>query len=244
MTSKIYQSPLYIQVKEILLKKIREGEYSQGSKLPSERELSIQYGLSRMTARNALNELVNEGWAYKNHGKGTFVSYPKIERDLIELCGFSQVLKSRGITPKNKIIEMRIEEAKKNIAASLGISIGEKIYLIKRLRCGNDFPIAIEYSYLPCKLLEGLLNYNFEEESLFEVIERDYNRILTFAEQTLSLSRVDGYEAELLDVEDNSPILLFESITYDEKNIPVEFARSLTRGDRCIFRTGLRRPGK
>lgn len=230
-----FNPPIYIQIKDLIIEKIKRGEYSNGSKLPSERELSRQYGVSRMTARNALNEIVREGWAFRDNVKGTFVKSPKINRDLTRLTGFSQMLKERGIKPSNKLIKKKIIEADKQIAQSLNLLIGENVYFIERLRCGNDFPIALEYSFIPCKLFDNLLKYDFEIESLYDILEKNYNCNLIYAKQTLSLSYVDRYEAKMLRLEENAAILLFEGITYDEEKIPIEYTKSLQRGDSCIF---------
>ena len=111
MKKQNYTPPMYIQVKELLLKKIKSGEFEHGAKLPSERELSEIYGLSRMTARSALTELVREGWAFRNHGKGTFVVYPKIERDLVKLSGFTKMLREKGVKPGSKLIKMKSDRS-------------------------------------------------------------------------------------------------------------------------------------
>lgn len=108
INNKKYIPPVYIQIRDILAEKIKSGEFISGDKLPSERELSEIYSISRMTARNALTQLVDSGYAYRLKGKGTFVSYPNIERDFVKLSGFSQMLKSKGIKPSNKIVKSGI----------------------------------------------------------------------------------------------------------------------------------------
>lgn len=117
-----------------------------------------------MTARNALSQLVDSGYAYRLKGKGTFVSFPNIERDFVKLSGFSQMLKSKGIKPSNKIIKSGIIEANKKIALLLETTIGTKVYEIVRIRYGNNIVLALEYSYLPINLFEGLLKYDFEKD--------------------------------------------------------------------------------
>ena len=105
MMKESYIPPVYIQIKNVLIEKINSGELSSGSQLPSEREISETYNISRMTARSALTQLVDSGYAYRLKGKGTFVKLPNFERDFVKLSGFSQMLMSKGIKPSNKVIE-------------------------------------------------------------------------------------------------------------------------------------------
>lgn len=239
MTKKEYKPPMYIQIRDLLLNKIQSNVYPSGEKLPSERELSKKYKVSRMTARNALTALVNEGWAYRQLGQGTFVTQPKIERDFMKLSGFSQMLKEKGIEPSNLVLGTEVKEANKIIASSLMLDIGEKVYEIVRLRCGNKIPIALEYTFLPEKLFPNLLKYDFEKESLYEILEQHYDLKLKYAKQKISLAKVNSYEAKILNIETNDTILLLENLTYNKNDDPIEFTKSLTRGDNSVFYTEL-----
>lgn len=241
MTKKQYLPPMYLQIKEILKERIISGEYLRGQKLPSERELSQIYDISRMTARSALSELVKEGLAFRNHGSGTFVAYPKIDRDLIKLTGFSQMLRDKGIKPSNKLLRTRKIEADKNLSSIFNVFLGTIFYEIVRIRYGNDIPLAIEYTHVPEKEFPGLLDYDFNKESLYKLFESHYKRKISYAKQWLSLYQVNNEEAKNLDIPEETSVILFESITYDTNDIPMEFTKSLSRGDRCIFHTELRK---
>ncbi|GAQ24967.1 GntR family transcriptional regulator [Tepidanaerobacter syntrophicus] len=239
LRSKEQLPPIYDQIKRLLEEKIENGEYLPGSKLPSERELSEQYKISRMTARNALTSLVNEGRAYRKQGKGTYVAKPKIKRDLLHLTGFSKMLKERGIEPSNYTLGAEIFEADKIISEKFNISIGEEVYKITRLRRGNQQNFALEYSYLPVKLFPGLLDYDLEKDSLYRIIEEEYGFKLKFAKQWIKLAKANEYEAKVLEINPDTPILILESITYTKHDMPVEMTYSLTRGDLCEFYTEL-----
>ncbi len=239
LSSSNYLPPIYDQIKRLLLEKIESGEYPVGSKLPSERKLSEQYKVSRMTARNALTALVNEGWAHRIQGRGTYVAKPKIKRDLLRLTGFSQMLKEKGIEPSNRTLGTEVLEADKIISEKFNISIGEKVYRITRLRCGDQQNFALEYSYLPIKLFPDILKFDFEKDSLYRTIEEEYGFRLKFAKQWVRLAKANEYEAKVLQIKPEDPILILESITYDENDIAVEMTYSLTRGDLCIFYTEL-----
>ena len=239
INSKKYIPPVYIQIRDILVEKINGGEFISGDQLPSERELSEIYNISRMTARNALSRLVDSGYAYRLKGKGTFVSFPNIERDFVKLSGFSQMLKSKGIKPSNKIIKSGIIEANKKIALLLETTIGTKVYEIVRIRYGNNIALALEYSYLPINLFEGLLKYDFEKDSLYKVIEENYNYKLKYSKQWIKITTLNKNESVVLNVKEHTPAFLLESISYDMDERVVESTLSLNIGDRTAFYTEL-----
>jgi GntR family transcriptional regulator len=239
INNKKYIPPVYIQIRDILAEKIKSGEFISGDKLPSERELSEIYSISRMTARNALTQLVDSGYAYRLKGKGTFVSYPNIERDFVKLSGFSQMLKSKGIKPSNKIVKSGIIEADKKIASLLETTIGTKVYEIVRIRYGNNIALALEYSYLPVNLLDNLLQYDFEKDSLYKVIEENYNYKLKYSKQWIKITTLNKNESKLLNVKEHTPAFLLESISYDMDETVVESTLSLNIGDRTSFYTEL-----
>ena len=237
--SKIYMPPVYIQIRDILVEKINSGEFISGNQLPSERELSETYNVSRMTARNALTQLVDLGYAYRLKGKGTFVKYPDIERDFVKLSGFSQMLKSKGIKPGNKIVKSEIVEANKKIASLLETTIGTKVYEIVRIRYGNNIALALEYSYLPVNLFDDLLRYDFEHDSLYKVIEENYNYKLKYSKQWIKITTLNKEQSRILSVKEHTPAFLLESISYDMNERVVESTISLNIGDRTAFYTEL-----
>lgn len=234
-----YNPPLFIQVRDTLINSINAGELGSGSQLPSERELSEKYKISRMTARNALTQLVDQGYAYRVKGKGTFVRIPNFERDFVKLSGFSQMLLSRGIKPSNEVVKTGIIEADKKIASLLGTVLGTKVYEIVRVRYGDNIALALEYSYLPVSLYEDLLLHNFENNSLYEILENVYGHKLKFSKQWIKITTLYKHEAKILDVAEHTPAFLLESISYDTNDQVVEATRSLNIGDRTTFYTEL-----
>jgi GntR family transcriptional regulator len=239
MQKNSYIPPVYIQIKDVLIEKINSGEFKSGSQLPSERDISETYNISRMTARNALTQLVDLGYAYRVKGKGTFVRYPNIERDFVKLSGFAQMLKSKGIKPSNKIVKYGIIEADKKVAQLLETTIGTKVYEIVRIRYGDNIALAMEYSYLPVSLFENLLQYDFENNSLYKVIEEVYNHKLKYSKQWIKITTLYKNEAKILNVKEHTPAFLLESISYDLDERVVEATRSLNIGDRTTFYTEL-----
>lgn len=228
-------TPYYIQVMNTILDKITEGEYPNGSKLPSERQLSEKYNISRMTARNAMTVLVNKGYADREKGRGTFVSYPKLERDFTKLSGFSEMLEDKNIKPSSKVISVKTLEANKELAKLLDVFIGVKIYEIVRVRYGDSVPLALEYSYLREELFPGLLNYDFGINSLYNIIENDYKFKFKFSKQWLKLVFLKDHETKLLKVDKNTPAFLLESISYDIDDNAIEATKSLNLGESSVF---------
>ena len=222
-----------------ILDKISEGEYPNGGKLPSERELSEKYNISRMTARNAMTQVVNKGYAVRKKGKGTFVVYPNIQRDFTKLSGFSEMLKDKNIEPSNKVISVNIIDTNRQIAKLLNVLIGIKVYEIVRVRYGNNVPLALEYSYLREELFPGLLSYDFENNSLYSIIENDYKFKPKFSKQWIKITLLRDDESELLEVKKSTPAFLLESILFDENDQAVEATKSLNLGDRSVFYTEL-----
>ncbi|MEL7605919.1 MAG: GntR family transcriptional regulator [Sedimentibacter saalensis] len=239
MKNNSYIPPVYIQIRNILIEKINSGELKSGSQLPSERDISDTYNISRMTARNALTQLVDLGYAYRVKGKGTFVRLPNFERDFVKLSGFSQMLRSKGIKPSNKIVKSGIIEADKKIASLLETTIGTKVYEIVRVRYGDNIPLALEYSYLPVSLYDDLLQYDFENNSLYKVIEDVYKHKLKYSKQWIKITTLYKNEARMLAVTEHTPAFLLESISYDMNDRVVEATRSLNIGDRTTFYTEL-----
>jgi GntR family transcriptional regulator len=239
MTKKSYIPPVYIQIKDVLIEKINSGELESGNQLPSERELSETYKISRMTARSALTQLVDLGYAYRVKGKGTFVRFPDLERDFVKLSGFSQMLSSKGIKPSNKVVKSGVIEADKKIASMLETTIGTKVYEIVRVRYGDNIPLALEYSYLPMSYFDNLLQYDFENNSLYKVIEDIYNCKLKFSKQWIKITTLYKNDAKMLDVEEHTPAFMLESISYDMDDRVVEATRSLNIGSRTTFYTEL-----
>ena len=134
--------PRYYQLKEIMRERIRLGEWKPGDLIPSERELGETYGISRMTARQAITDLVNEGLFYREQGKGTFVSQHKITQQLIQLTGFTEDIRARGQRPGTKVLSAEMFPADEATAERLRISQGMLIFRLRRLRLADDEPLG------------------------------------------------------------------------------------------------------
>ena len=242
--SAIYRNsplPRYYQLKEILRERVQSEEWKPGDLIPSERELSEKYGISRMTARQALTDLVNEGLFYREQGKGTFVSQRKITQQLIRLTGFTEDIKARGQKPGTKVLSAEMLPADETTAEKLRIDPGTLIFRLKRLRLADDKPLAIELSQISFKGCERLLEEDLEQNSLYRLLETQYGIPLMEADQELEAGLAGKEEAQLLKIQSGRPVLFTRRITYTERNQPIEYAKAVYCGNKYIFYTHLKR---
>ncbi len=242
--SAIYRNsplPRYYQLKEILREKIRNGEWKPGSLIPSERELSEKYGISRMTARQAITELVNEGIFFREQGKGTFVSNRKITQQLIHLTGFTEDIRARGQQPSTKVLSAEMRPADESTAEKLRIALGTPIFCLQRLRLADNEPLAIELSQIYFKGCEGLLAENLEQNSLYRVLEAKFGIPLMEADQEIEAGLANNEDALLLKIATGSSVLFTRRTTYTERNQPIEYAKSVYCGHKYTFYTHMKR---
>jgi GntR family transcriptional regulator len=233
--------PLYIQIKELLQGQIRSGDYAGGARLPSERELAGRYAVSRMTARQALQALVVEGLVTSHVGKGTFVSTPKINQELRSLTSFSEDMRQRGATSSSRVLTAEVRAADQDIANHLHIKPGTRIVLLKRVRLANGQPLALETAHIPYHKCPGLLDrYDFGQCSLYEVLRQDYGWELAWADQVIGTRLPEADECEVLELDRGIPVLSFTRVTFDENDQPLEYVRSVYRGDQYQLRAILR----
>lgn len=138
--------PLYLQLKRLLVKQIKEGRLNPGEKLPSERELCEQYSVSRITVRQALNDLDKEGLIYRTHGKGTFVAQSKVEQELFKITPFQNSLLSKGLKPQTRFLECQIVQNTYQISKILNTSLAEQIVELTLLGLNEETPMVYYHS--------------------------------------------------------------------------------------------------
>ncbi len=233
--------PRYYQLKEIIREKVQAGHWTPGSLIPSERELCEQYGISRMTARQSITELVNEGYLYREQGKGTFVSQPKIMQQLVQLTGFTEDMQARAQRPSAQVLEKTMWPADEATARALRVKPGQLLFRVRRLRLADGSPLALETSVLSFMGCEKLLEEDLERNSLYQLLETRYGLPPLEAEQELEAALVDEPEATLLQIPPGSPVLHIRRLTCTERNQPLEYARSVYRGDKYRFYSRLER---
>jgi GntR family transcriptional regulator len=197
MLDKNSSVPIYAQLERIIKDNIKEKKYLPGEPLPTERELTELFGVSRMTIRQAISNLVNEGVLYRIPGKGAYVSKEVIEKKL-EIESFSEDMEKRGLTPGSKIIYFEKIAPDEEIKEKLKLSTSEEIFFLNRLRLANDEPMAIEYCYLPEKYYPGLIKYDFARCSLYEIIKEEYSIQHKYMKQSIKAVNMNKEEAKML----------------------------------------------
>ncbi len=231
--------PLYLQLKQSLTAEIHSGRYRAHQRLPSERQLTDRFHVSRMTIRQALLELAREGIIYTRLGKGSFVAPPKIGQQLRMLTGFSQDVHARGGQPASRVLQANLVPATPEVAAALRLAPKDRVIALSRLRLADALPHAIETAYLPLPLCPNLLGHNFAVESLYAVLKNEYKLSLTRAEQSIQAALASPREIELLELEPPAPVLRIRRVTSTELGMPVEYVVSTYRGDLYTFHSVL-----
>lgn len=235
------RQPLYDQLVDILTDKI-EHEYRPGDLLPSERELSDRYGLSRTTVRLALQELERLGLLIRQHGRGTFVADRSAQTtNLSQAYSFSEQMRSMGREPSTTILEFSVIEADKNLAEHMGTRIGERLYKIKRLRSADDMPMMVERSYLPVRKFMTLKRPMLEKKALYDIVEQDFREKIGVAEEEFFASIARPADAHLLDISEGAPVLDLIRTTYNTSNEIVEYTLSVARADQFKYKVYHRR---
>lgn len=242
--SAIYRNspvPRYYQLKEIMRERVRSGEWKPGEHIPSERELGETYSISRMTVRQAITDLVNEGLFYREQGRGTFVSERKMTQQLIHLTGFTEDIRARGQVPSTKVLSAQMCPADEGAAKRLRITVGQMIFCLRRLRLADNEPLAIEFSQVHFANCEKLLEEDLENNSLYRLLETKYGTPPMEAEQELEAGLAGNEEAHILKIPIGSPVLFTRRITYTDRNQPFEYAKAVYCGNKYTFYTQLKR---
>lgn len=216
-------------------------ELPAGAPMPTERELCQTYGVSRATVRQALGQLEIEQRIYRRQGKGTFVANAKIEQRL-ELMSHTEGMRASGFSPSSKLIDVRRVSAGDDVGGQLQLSPKDEVLRIERLRLADDDPIALEVVYLSAERFDGISGELSDTASLYQLLSSHYGVELSSAEETIEAVIAEGREAGLLRCAPGMPLLMLSRRTLDTLGQPIEFVRSLYRGDRYRFQTGLRRP--
>lgn len=223
---------LFSQLEEIIRDGIENGLWDPGEAIPSERELSNMYGLSRMTVRRALDRLVSNGLLFRVDGKGTFVNEPKVSYQALSLAGLREQTIGIGQSPSAKLLGVEKILAPMNIASVLNIKPDEPLYLIERVSFANEMPFALHRSYIPEKICPGLLDSDLANNSLYALLKKYKNITISRASETLESALATDRESLFLNVPAGSPMFLLRITTFEANDKPIEFAKVIFRGDR------------
>jgi GntR family transcriptional regulator len=212
-----------------------------GDAIPSERQLGIDLGVSRLTVRAALDDLVREGYLVRRRGAGTFVAEPKVAKG-IDITSFSDDMRARGLTPGSRTLDLRVIAAGARLGRILHVSPSEGIVSVKRLRLADGEPMAIELLHTRESLVPGLTAEDLEENSFYDLLAGRYDIAIIGGTQTVEPTVTNEEESAALGVPLHSPAFLFERTSRDAAELTVEYVQSVYRGDRYRIVTELSRP--
>ncbi len=212
-----------------------------GDPIPPERELERQFGVSRVTVRQALHQLVLAGRLERIQGRGTFVARPKVEQ-VLALTSFSEEMVQRGMRPGSRMLGLSQIPATERLAQHLQVAIGAPVIELRRLRLADDEPMALETVYLSAVRFPALAHADLTDRSLYAWLAEHYGVELAYATQTIEATVLGTEEARLLEVVPGAAAFRLERTTYDRYGQPVEFVLSLYRGDRYKLQARLERP--
>jgi GntR family transcriptional regulator len=231
--------PKYWRLKRHLLEMTQT--LPPGSPVPPERTLAIDFDTSRTTVRQALQELVVEGRLERVQGRGTFVAKPKVAQSL-QLTSYTEDMRAQGLEPTSRLLDLGQIDADEALAERLDIRPGAKVLRISRLRLADGDPMAIETTHLSVKRFPGLKRHFERLGSLYAALAEGYGVRPAEAEETIETALATPHEASVLGTEVGLPLLLLSRHSFDEDGAPVEWVRSLYRGDRYKFVARLQRP--
>jgi GntR family transcriptional regulator len=214
-----------------------------GESIPSERQLGIDLGVSRLTVRAALDELVREGYLVRRRGAGTFVAEPKVAKG-ININSFSDDMRERGMVPASRTLDLRVIPAGARLGRILHVSPAEPVVAVKRLRLADGDPMAIELLHVRQSLVPDMSASDLEENSFYDLLASRYDLSIIGGSQTIEPTVTNEEESLVLGVPLHSPALLFERVTRSVSGDIVEFTSSTYRGDRYRLVTELGAGGR
>lgn len=230
--------PLYRQFKLLVEQKIASGEWSADQPLPPEMQLIETYGISRITVRQALDELVQEGRIYRRRGLGTFVAQPKINQTLAQLTGFVEELALRGMEPAVQVLGCETGVAEPRVAEILGTE--GPLLQIRRLVSVGGTPLFVDTSYFPVELAYLLGPAEIAARPIYTLLEAG-GRAPAEGDQWLGAVALSAETARLLGMEPGAPGLAIHRVTKDGLGRPVEYTRAVYRADRYEYQIRLER---
>lgn len=233
MLTRSSPTPLYRQFKDQIVRDVEAGALAIHAPLPSERDWVKSLGVSRITVRQALSELVQLGYLYSVPGKGFFVAdRGQQARDLDAFLSFTASAEARGETPSSRILGVKLVRASADEARALGIAPGAEVVSLRRLRLSNDVPMMVQESWLPHARCPGLLDRDLTRQSLFTLLREAYGLAFLRAESTITARLGEAAERKWLGLDPPGVVLVVDQITFATDGAPIERAVSIMHPDR------------
>lgn len=232
----------YMQIATHFRQLIDNQRLLEGDQLPTDEEVGRLFNVSRITARQAMSELVQSGYIERIQGKGTFVRVRKADMQLNCLKGFTEEMQAYGLRTFSRLHSYEVVECPADVAERLRVEPGTRLHCLVRVRYADDIPMAIERVLMPFYLCPELAELNLEG-SLYRQLQEKHGFQPVRASQNIEAGLVSRDYAELLHIREGSPVLVFERVSYLEDDTPMEYVVSFYRGDRYKFHVEMHREG-
>jgi GntR family transcriptional regulator len=223
--------PSYFRLENHLRESLRSGTLRPGDPIPPESSLCQQFGVSRTTVRQALSRLVYDGLIERHRGRGSFVAEPRLEHSK-PFLSFEEEMRARGATTGIKLLDMRTEPAESKVAENLRLAEGTKVVVLERLRFVDGQIVGYEIRYLPQHVGEALTPEEIHDQPLVPAVRRILGKPRTRLALRVTASSARKHEAKLLETKVGAPVLVREHIWYYEPEGPMQYGKSIFRGDR------------
>lgn len=234
--------PLYFQLETLILDEIENGSYPPGSMIPTEKELSQMFNISRTTVRQAIMDLVQKERLYRTKSKGTFVAYPKTSQDFMRtILSYDDDVRAAGKMPSTEVLAFEVVNLPHEVAAEMGLESGSKGILLYRKRMVDKDPLVRVKTYLPYDLCSFLLDYDFTKESLYNVMSTRKETHVVKLVRTCEARSANSEDTEILGIKRGRPIQYFSSIGYNSAGQIIEYSLARYRGDLSKFRVVISR---
>ncbi|HVG27750.1 MAG TPA: GntR family transcriptional regulator, partial [Acidobacteriaceae bacterium] len=233
--------PLYARVEDLLADEIARGDLLPGDRLPSEDQLLTRFGVSRITVRQAIRNLVARGIVEIRRGRGTFVLAPRVSQELTRLTGFVEDMAVHGRKASARVLGHAIVPADATVARHLHLPKGAFVMRIERVRLADAVPMSFDETFLPLHIGRQIVRHNLRLKPIFTLLEEMYGIPLTEAEYILEAAAASPHIARALAVAPGSPIFRIERTSFTGAGQPIDYEILSYRGDLIRFVTRLAR---
>jgi GntR family transcriptional regulator len=232
---------LFRQVARTLRQDIAAGQIAPGDQLPPEAALEERFGVSRITVRGAVRDLVSEGLVEIRRGRGTFVTSPKVTQELTSLTGFVEDMRAAGRHASAELVDQSTVPADRIVAERLRQDVGTNVVRIRRIRLADRQPVSFDETYLPLQIGQRIVSHDLSREPIFTLLEEKYDLPLIEAEYAMEAVAAPDDVAHSLCIDAGSPVFLIERTSYTTAGQPIDFEKLYYRGDAIRFVTRLAR---
>ena len=233
--------PLYHQLQAVLKAEIESRKWRADERIPNETKIAERFGVSKITVRQALQKLAEQGYIRREHGRGTFVARRKFDEGPRELTSFTEEMRRHDLAASSRVLGQYVVEADARVADALLLPPHSPIFVLKRVRLAGGEPMSVQTAHIPAAFVPGL--EVTEDISLYEVLQTRYHLYAARARETYFAAAAEAEAAELLGVPAGSPVFTVERVTLLPNERPFEFVQSVVRGDRYTIVLDLVKPG-